>query len=272
MRKILVCFKVVHDLDSVLEDDWLNFSQEEWDIDYAKKVLNCFDESALELALYVSDQARDLHREYEVVALTISDGGAEQFSNNLYAIGYSEVVNIKYDPDSRFNPRAVAHIIAQYVTMSSGFDAIFLGCQAGVGDSGQTAFLLAEILQMPMINMVVDIEPLIEGFRITSQIDDGFRRATVKIPAVYSIGSAKRHTYLRVPTLKEKISAAKNEPCTLTLKELNLDLNCLNQYNDNKILRIYRDQKTRECKWIDGSPDEKAKIIYENYIREKIKI
>lgn len=52
---IWVCFKVVPDFEQVLPSDWRDFSMST-DIRYAAKTINCFDESALELALRLKEQ------------------------------------------------------------------------------------------------------------------------------------------------------------------------------------------------------------------------
>ena len=51
MKRIFVSFKMVNDYEQVLPEDWDAFLQEDAALDYVRQIVNCFDESALELAL-----------------------------------------------------------------------------------------------------------------------------------------------------------------------------------------------------------------------------
>ena len=63
---LVVCFKMLPDPDRILREDFQNF-QLGSDLAYAGSVPNCFDASALELALQLKEQAGDgshLHCSY----------------------------------------------------------------------------------------------------------------------------------------------------------------------------------------------------------------
>ena len=53
MKRIFVSFKMVNDYEQVLPEDWDAFLQEDAALDYVRQIVNCFDESALELALRI---------------------------------------------------------------------------------------------------------------------------------------------------------------------------------------------------------------------------
>ena len=55
MKRIFVSFKMVNDYEQVLPEDWDAFLQEDAALDYVRQIVNCFDESALELALRIKD-------------------------------------------------------------------------------------------------------------------------------------------------------------------------------------------------------------------------
>ena len=56
MKRIFVSFKMVNDYEQVLPEDWDAFLQEDAALDYVRQIVNCFDESALELALRIKDR------------------------------------------------------------------------------------------------------------------------------------------------------------------------------------------------------------------------
>jgi|GEM_PF-845584 len=275
MRKIklLVCFKVVRDLDTVIEQDWLNAKDISFDIDYTKRIINCFDESALETALYLADTAKKTNTAcIETVALTISNDNIADILKNLCAIKYSRVVNIQCDADLRFNPRAVAHIISRFVKAEAGFDAVLMGYQANAGNNSQTAFLVAELLNLPCVNMVYDIALINDGFRVVHQTSNGMRHVCVTSPAVFAFGNAK-HTYLRTATLREKLAASNNNPIVRSIEEFGLEPSMLAEYADKTVLSIYCEKKKRECYFINAeTAEEKAGLLVEKYIRKVVDV
>lgn len=60
MKRILVCFKIVNNFDDVLPGDWQDIGTGEVDTSYTKRMLNCFDESALEMALCLREEYQAL--------------------------------------------------------------------------------------------------------------------------------------------------------------------------------------------------------------------
>ena len=138
--KICVCFKIVPDLDQVLESDWRDLSQG-LDTSYVKKMINCFDETALEMALRLKETAADTGA--ACTAVTVG-GGLASLMKGLYAVGYDRVVNIPLE-HREFCPETVAALLADFIK-SGDFDLVLFGKQAGMADSGMVPPLSAELL------------------------------------------------------------------------------------------------------------------------------
>jgi electron transfer flavoprotein alpha/beta subunit len=266
--KILVCFKVVPDLDAVIADDWNACTEGNIDLSYAKKVYSCFDEAALEMALRLGDTANEQNQDVDVTALTIGSGNIDNFLKNLYAVKVNKVIKIECDRDIRFNACGVAGIIASHVKEVGVYDAILMGRQAGVGDNGQTALLTAEMLGYPCITQVIELVTAGNYLRVTNQVDNGVRRQSVRKPVMLVVGNAV-HPYLRIATLREKMAAAKSEIIYLPLDNLIITPSELENYNDKSLVRLYRENKEKRCKYIEGaSAGEKAQILYDRYLKE----
>ena len=73
LKRIFVSFKMVNDYEQVLPEDWDAFLQEDAALDYVRQIVNCFDESALELALRIKDYYSQIGEETELTALTIAN-------------------------------------------------------------------------------------------------------------------------------------------------------------------------------------------------------
>jgi len=257
--RILVCFKIVRDLDTVLEADWKNVGNGSFEIDYTKKMLNCFDESALETALCV---AETLGEGAEAHALTVTDQNVEQFLKNLYAIGYTNVTQIKCGAELGFRPRTVASLIASFAKAKGGFDAIFMGYQSSVGDHSVTPFVTAELLGIPCVNMVTDVEAAGGGLTVSSIVDSGIRKARVLGPAVFAFTNA-RHTYLRVATLREKMAAKSREIETTDMTVPDI--------RENSVSGFIRENSSRAGRMLEGQDAAgKTKALYDTYIKKAV--
>jgi electron transfer flavoprotein alpha/beta subunit len=92
--KIVVCFKVTPDFEQVLPSDFENFSPY-IDLNYVRRVISCFDEAALELALRIKDGRAAKNLPTECVALTYADALQSTFSRTLFAAGFDEIELIK---------------------------------------------------------------------------------------------------------------------------------------------------------------------------------
>jgi electron transfer flavoprotein beta subunit len=104
---ILVCFKVVPDLDQLSGSDWVVDSCSRVETRFVKKMINPYDESALELALKMADQARGSAITTSLNALTIADSGANLTLKSLRALGYQEAVRIESDAETDFAPEEI---------------------------------------------------------------------------------------------------------------------------------------------------------------------
>ncbi len=208
--RILICFKVVHDLDTVMEEDWRSAADGEVDVSYTRKQLGCYDEAALENGLRLADQMRLSGRDVEVTALTIGQEAQDEIFKNLYAVKCDRVVFWKCEKDLRFHPEGTARRIASFVKAEGGFDLILMGQQASVGDSGRVPWAAAEYLGLPAVSQVREL-CLRDGAVLAVSEAEGWERSFLcGGAAVCALGNAK-YPYLRVATLREKLVSGKKQ-------------------------------------------------------------
>jgi electron transfer flavoprotein beta subunit len=261
---LLVCFKIVKDLDSVMENDWNKASANSLDISYANSIINLYDEGALEAALRLADEAETLGRQVTITAVTLGSGNQEFFFRNLFAVGIDRIVQIICEDDLRFTPNQVSSLLCSFIS-SEKFDAILMGQKSSIGDNGQTPLITAQFLGLPCITQVIEMSLVNEGIRVEHQIDGAIRRATVTIPSVYAFCNS-RHPYLRVATLREKLATSKCHAQTLDSRELKT-MQLLPP--DPILIQIYRQKSPKNCVFLQReTPVENARELYEHYLLE----
>ncbi|PAB60089.1 electron transfer flavoprotein subunit beta/FixA family protein [Anaeromicrobium sediminis] len=268
--KILVCFKVVPDLEMLSHEDWIADSDLNIDVSFVKNMLNCFDESALEMALKLSDHSEGFNV-FNLTALTIGNKKLDTYLKTLYALRFEKAIRIENNEDIRFLPEVVATVISKYVKDINNQDVIILGRQSGEGDNGKTPLLVAETLRWPCITQVINIEPHKKhSLKVTSMVDGGILTQIIKTPCVLSVGNAP-NSYMRVPTLKDKMKYGKTPIDVLDIEEFNIE-GLIKLYSSNCELKgLKKISNEREGIIIAGAtPEEKAQILYDSYLKERL--
>jgi len=212
--RILVCFKVTPDYEALRASDWAGATADGVETRYVRHVLNCFDESALELALRARESLAVLGVAASLDALTIGGREVEPHLATVHALGYERAVRVHVEHPLDFAPGVTASLIAGYLRKSGGCDLLLLGTRTGPGDGGTVPFRVAEHLGLPCLSQVTAVEPL-DGrrLRVSRAVDGGLEHATVSLPCVVAVGNAIV-SHLRVPTLSDRL-AAKARPVEL---------------------------------------------------------
>lgn len=257
---ILVCFKVVPDLDLLPGSGWIVDSRCRVETRYVQTMINPFDESALEMSLKLSERSE---RPLRLTALTVGDSKADLYLKTLYALRFDQAVRIENEDDLRFSPGAIAAVICAYVQKMHRHDLIIMGRQSAEGDSAKTPLLVAEMLNWPCITQVTNIEPADAGqLTVTGFVDGGLLKQTIRTPCVLTVGNAP-NSYLRVPTLKDKVSYGKKPIELIQIEEFNLQPG-----SDCTLQGLEKIDQRREGRIIEGATAaEKAQVLYHAYLK-----
>ncbi len=261
--KILVCFKIEHDLDTVMERDWTGACLERFDISYTQRMINCYDEAALECALRLKDAGGARGREVQVDAITVGAGRNDLFYKNMFAVGIGNVIQLETGGDLRFCPNRVAQLIAE---RAEGYDLILTGRQSSSGGNGSTPFALARLLKLPCVSNVTSLEWVGAGLRVKFETDWGFRSGTLTGPSVCAVGNSSC-PYLRVATLREKLSVSSKRPQVVPVELPEGEAALLGP--DPLPTALCCEKGGRACRMLTGD-DLRAnmRLLYREYIKE----
>ncbi len=262
---ILVCFTTVPEVEMLTDEDWVIDKNLQIDTSFLKHALNSYDESALEIALTLSDASESVKVPIELTALTIAGTGATAILKTLNALRFKRVVRIDSHDDLRFRPIAIASILTQYVLEHAPQDVLLLGRQTSIGENARTHLLVAEMLGWPCVTQAIRIEIVDRNhLMVTSQMDDGQLQQQIQTPCVLSIGDAP-NTYMRVPTLKDRMRYGKRPIETLSITDFQL------ADETEKLIDLEVIHHKRAGIIIEGqSPEEKARKLYETHLRRSV--
>ena len=140
-----------------------------------------------------------------------------------------------------------------------------MGRQSSIGENAKTHLLTAEMLGWPCVTQVIRVDLVDDKhLMVTSQVDDGWLRQQIQIPCVLSIGDAP-NTFLRVPTLKDRMVYGRRPIEILSGKGIELS------EETERLVHLEVCRRERSTVLIDGqSPEEKARILYENHLKNSV--
>jgi electron transfer flavoprotein alpha/beta subunit len=233
-------------------------------------VLNCFDESALELALRLSDSVTQRGGGASLAALSIGGREIDSHLTTLLALGYERAARLNVESDLDFAPAVVASLIAHYVTQREPCDLLLLGCRTGPGDGGTVPFRVAEALGWPCVSQVTKVEPLADGggLHVTHTADEGLLRLTVRSPVVLAVGNAVV-SRLRVPTLRDRLARRDTPVAIVAAAGLGVDVAAELAREPTALRGLEVVDRARRGAVVDGAgPRDKARLLYDAHLRE----
>ena len=197
--KILLLLKTVADSEASIRPTSDGKAVNLSDINF---ILNPYDEYAVEEALRI----REKIGEAETIAVCYGDDNAVKTLRTALALGVDRGVHIKGHPT--FDALATAKVLASAVKEMS-FDLILCGKQAIDNDNAAVGVMVAELLDIPSISVVVDLEISDGKVRAMREIEGGHEVVETKLPCL--ITAQKGLNEPRYPSLKG-IMAAKKKP------------------------------------------------------------
>lgn len=267
--RVTVQFAVTPDYEALPRTAWTADGVE---TRYVRRIIDCFDESALETALRLREAAAGVGVDVRVGAVTIGGRETEPFLSTLQALGYAPAVRVDIDPSSLlFAPEVTAAAVTAYELRYVRSDVLLLGCCGGPGEGGTLPFLLAEALDRPCLSRVVEMEPLADGrLRVTCSVDEGLLRATIRPPCVLGIGNAVV-AHLRVPTLSDRLAHRDQSVDVLTAADLGVDEDAVLRASGAKLIGLETIDRARAGVVIEGStPQGKARALYDSYLNDRL--
>ena len=273
--RILVSFEVTPDYEALREADWAagaaGDAADGVDTRYVRRILNCFDESALEMALRLSEAAAERGETASLGAVTVGGPEAEPYLKTLVALGYERAARVETAVALDFAASLTAALIAGYVRRVDHSDLLMLGCRSGPGDSGTVPFLVAEALGWPCLTQVLEVEPLPDGrLRVACAVDDGLLRMTVTLPCVLAVGNALV-SRLRVPTLTDRLARRDRRIDVLAAADLGVDVAGALRREPCVLAGLERIDRARRGLVVGGAtPRQKAQVLFDEQLKTVI--
>ena len=202
--RIFVGFKLHRDISILREEDISIGKEMDPDLHFLPFLLNCYDESALEIALRLADSVKKSGITAELTGWTADTDAVEYFLRTLRALGFSPTVRYNTGTaDIRFNQETVARAASDYLN-AHPHDLILFGKEAPYANTGLLPAYVAELLGVPIVSNIIEIKSADTDSVTVIQREGGtIRELSVGMPCVLTVGNAVV-SKLRVPTIRDR--------------------------------------------------------------------
>ena len=215
--EFLVCVKQVPD-DSV--EIHLNPETSTPDLSQADPEAGAFDTYAEELAVRFIEE-----NEGSVTVVSVGTEDNKTCIKNSIAVGASSGYVVADEGTDCLDSAQVADLLAAAAAKieeqeGKKFDIILCGKESTDAIGGQVGPLLAEKLNLPLVENAVEITSVDGGISVKQETDTGFMMYEIATPAVVTI--SKPDSDPRYPTIRSKMAARKAKIPTLSLSDLGI--------------------------------------------------
>jgi electron transfer flavoprotein beta subunit len=215
-------------------------------------VINPFDENALEAALRIKNQF-----DAKVTVLSMGEKLAQPVLRKALAAGADDLILLTDHHFKDLDSYSNAYILSKAIRKIGAFDLILTGRQAGDWDFGVTGLFIAEILQIPIVNLARKVQ-MVDDYVITEKLcDDGYEVVKAKMPLLVTVSSEVGE--LRYTSVRSLQAVSKKPIQVFNAVDLELDLQKLT-YRTIYNLVAFHDE--RQCRFIEGgSSQEKGENL-----------
>jgi electron transfer flavoprotein beta subunit len=215
-------------------------------------VINPYDENALEAALGLKDQYGA-----HIIGISLGEKLAQPVLRKALAAGADELILVEGPQFGELDSYSNALVLSKAIQKIEKFDLIITGRHAADWDVGATGLLIAELLDIPAINLAAKIEMENNHVLVEKLSQEGFDVVRAAIPVLITVGGEigeLRH--VNIPQLK----AARKKPLKkLGEEDLGLEPNDLTK---REIVELYSPDIERDCVFVEGgSPQEKGENL-----------
>ena len=257
--KIAVCIKQISDPEyfSQITLDPVTGSIQR---DKVPAILNPLDENALEEGLRIKEK-------YEGSKLTVVTMGpppAREVLDWGLALGADEAVFLSDRAFAGADTLATAYTLAEYMGKMGNPDIIICGNMTEDGATGQVAPQLAELLNIPHVTSVSEVEFIDEATIVAKQNIEygGYLKVKVQLPALIAV--VKEINEVRDVTAEGLMDAFDKDFTTLGAAELEADPDLIgNAGSPTKVVGTFKQEIDRQKEILGGSAQELAQKVRE---------
>jgi electron transfer flavoprotein beta subunit len=249
---IVVCLKQVPGTTQVKIDPQTNTLIRQG----IENIINPFDTYAIEEGVRLRERTGG-----KVTAISMGPPQAETALREAISLGADEGILLSDPAFAGADTWATSYTISAALRKLGQYDLVICGRQTLDGDTGQVGPQLAEMLALPFIAYVSQIEEIADGsLRVRRMVEDGYEVIESPLPAVVTV--VKEINTPRLPSLR---GIARSKSATIPVwgaKELNTDPGRVGLAGSfTQVIRIFSPQRVCQGEIFQGEAEEQVDCL-----------
>jgi electron transfer flavoprotein beta subunit len=264
--KIIVCIKEIADPEA--PSDSFRLNPEKKILESSPKVLkviNPFDEQAVEAALRIKDAMGA-----KVTALALGKALDRVVVKKPLFMGADELILLEDEAFADGDSWSTARALTAAIRKIGDYDLVLCGRQAADWNAGQIGSGIAEFLGLPSVTVARKIEIFDGKARVERVTADGYETVELPLPAVITVSNEIGQA--RYPAIQNIRTANKIQPMIWKPGDLDIDPSTLGAKGRQlKILKLFQPVTEGTCELMEGETvQEMAENLALRLRREKI--
>lgn len=249
---IIVCLKQVPGTTEVKIDPETNTLIRQG----IENIINPFDTYALEEAVRLKEKYGG-----KVTIVTMGPPQAEAALREAISLGADEAVLLSDRAFAGADTWATAYTLSKAVLKLEQYDIVICGRQTIDGDTGQVGPEMAEMLSVPFIAYVSEIEEIKEKYlRLKRMTEEGHEVLETTLPAVITV--TKEINVPRLPSLRGIMRSKSAKIETWGVKELGVDEGKVGLAGSStQVIKIFFPQRVHQAEMLEGTLEEKVDAL-----------
>ncbi len=230
-----------------------------------ENVINPFDTYALEEGVRLKERYGG-----KVTAISMGPPQAEEMLREAISVGADEAVLLSDSAFAGADTLATSYTLARAIDRLEQYELIICGRQTIDGDTGQVGPELAEMLEIPFVAYVSEIEEVNnEDMRVKRMIEEGHEVIATPLPVVISV--VKEINVPRLPSLRG-LSKAKSVVIPVwTSQELGVDKNMIGLSGSaTRVIKVFFPQRVRHGEIFQGDLESQVEVLVDKLRDAKI--
>jgi len=221
-----------------------------------ENIINPFDTYAIEEAVRLKEKHGG-----KVTVLTMGPPQADAALKEAISVGADEVILLSDRAFAGADTWATANTLAKAIQKIGAFDLIITGRQTIDGDTGQVGPEMSEMLNIPFIAYVSQIEEIKQGYlRVSRMIEEGHEVLETTLPAIITV--AKEINIPRLPSLRGMMKSKSAAVTTWGIKELGVSEKEVGLAGSStQVVKIFFPQRVSQAEVLTGEPAEQVEKL-----------
>ncbi len=221
-----------------------------------ENVINPFDAYALEEGVRLREQHGG-----KVTAISMGPPQAEAMLREAIALGADEAALICDGAFAGADTWATAYTLSRAIAKLQPVDLVICGRQTIDGDTAQVGPEMAEMLDMPFVAYVSQIEEITDGkLRAKRMVEEGHEITEAALPAVITV--TKDINVPRLPSLRGQMKSKSAQIPTWDAAGIGVDKDMAGLAGScTQVIKIFFPQREHQAEMLDGNMEQQVDTL-----------